>query len=76
MDLKSLMDNGVPWRKRDSGLVLGLTYDLNLGSLNGQQTLGVVELSLRMAIAGAKKRKACGDISQFELYKGDCPVRF
>lgn len=76
MDIKSLLDNGVPWRKRDSGMVLGLTYDLNLGSLNGQQTLGVLELSLRMAIPTSKKGKGCGEISQFELYKGDCPVRF
>lgn len=76
IDLKSLLDNGVPWRKRDSGLLLGLTYDLNLGNLNVQQTLGVIELSMRMNLNTQKRGKACGEIGKFELYQGDCPVRF
>jgi len=75
IDLRSLFDDGKPWRKRETGTVMGLTYDINLTGLNQQNTLGVVEVSLQTRF-GKQKKKACGDIGKFELYKGDCPVRF
>ncbi len=75
IDLRSAFDGGKPWRKRDTGTVLGLTYDINLSGLNQQTTLGVLELSLRTRF-GRRNEKSCGELGQFELYKGDCPVRF
>ena len=76
VDIRALLDSGVPWRKRDTGMLLGLTYDMNLAGLDYQHTLGVVEFSLRMNFADWKPRKKCGEIGKFELYKGDCPLRF
>jgi type IX secretion system PorP/SprF family membrane protein len=76
VDIRSVLDSGVPWRKRETGMLLGITYDMNLAGLEYQQTLGVIELSLRMNFAEWKVRKKCGEIGKFELYKGDCPVRF
>ena len=45
IDVRSLLDNGKPWRKRDSGWLLGFSYDLNLAGIQVQNTLGVVEMS-------------------------------
>lgn len=75
VDLRSVFDNGVPWRKRDSGILLGITYDLNLSGLTFNNTLGVIEINLRMNFQKDRKRK-CGEIAKFELYKGECPVEF
>jgi hypothetical protein len=33
-------------------------------------------MSLRMNLKELKPRKKCGEIGKFELYNGDCPVRF
>ena len=76
IDVRSLLDNGKPWRKRDSGWLLGFSYDLNLAGIQVQNTLGVMEMSLRMNLKELKPRKKCGEIGKFELYNGDCPVRF
>lgn len=75
VDLRSVFDNGVPWRKRESGIVLGFTYDINLSGLTSDNTLGVIELNLRMNFE-KKRKKNCGEIGKFELYDGGCPVRF
>lgn len=75
IDLRSVLDNGKPWRKRETGTLLGLTYDVNLSGLTQQNTLGVVEISL-ISRFGKQEKKSCADIGRFELYKGDCPVRF
>lgn len=76
IDVRSLLHTGVPWRKRNSGVLLGITYDVNLAGLQYQNTLGVLEMSLRMNLHDFKPNKKCGEIGKFELYKGDCPVRF
>jgi type IX secretion system PorP/SprF family membrane protein len=75
IDLRSVLDWHEPWHRRDSGLVLGLTYDLNLTGLTSNNTLGVLELTLRMNIATRTPRN-CGEIGAFELYDGQCPIRF
>jgi hypothetical protein len=41
-----------------------------------QNTLGVVEFSLRMNFSALNPNRKCGEIGKFELYKGDCPIRF
>ncbi len=75
IDLRSAFDTGKPWRKRDSGILLGITYDLNLTGLTFNNTLGVLEINLRMNFEKEDK-KSCGEIGKFELYSGKCPVRF
>jgi type IX secretion system PorP/SprF family membrane protein len=75
IDLRSTFDNGKPWRKRETGTVLGFSYDFNLTGLNQQTTLGVFEVSLSTRF-GKQQAKSCGELGQFELYKGKCPVRF
>lgn len=76
VDLRSLFDHNQVWSKRGSGLVLGFTYDINLTGLTSASTLGVLEFNLRMNFEGKKRKAACGEIGQFELYNGACPVRF
>jgi type IX secretion system PorP/SprF family membrane protein len=75
IDVRSALDWGVPWRKRESGILLGFTYDLNLAGLTHNNTFGVLEFSLRINLAG-KKQRDCAATGKFELYRGDCPVRF
>jgi hypothetical protein len=75
VDLKTVFDTGVRWVKRKEGMVLGFTYDLNLSGLNSSNTLGVMEINLRMNFEKERKR-GCGEIGKFELYRGGCPVMF
>ncbi len=75
IDIRSVLDWGIPWRKREQGMLLGFTYDLNLAGLTHDQTFGVIELSLRMNFSKLKMQD-CLEIGKFELYRGDCPVRF
>jgi type IX secretion system PorP/SprF family membrane protein len=75
IDLHSVFDKGKPWRKRETGTVLGFSYDFNLTGLNQQTTLGVFEVSLTTRF-GKQNSKSCGELGKFELYKGKCPVRF
>lgn len=75
IDLRSAFDTGKPWRKRDTGILLGITYDVNLSGLTFNNTLGVLEINLRMNFEKDRK-KDCGEIGRFELYSGKCPVRF
>lgn len=75
LDIRSMLDNGVPWRKRKSGLILGLAYDINLSGLNSATTLGVFELNLRVNFWDNKRRN-CGELGKFEYFDGKCPVRF
>ena len=75
VDIRSVLDWGVPWRKRETGVLLGFTYDLNLAGLTHNNTFGVIEFSLRMNLSKLKIRD-CLEIGKFELYRGDCPVRF
>jgi type IX secretion system PorP/SprF family membrane protein len=76
IDIRSVLDRGVPWRKRGEGILLGFSYDINLAGLQYQNTLGVVEFSLRMNFSALNPNRKCGEIGKFELYKGDCPIRF
>jgi type IX secretion system PorP/SprF family membrane protein len=74
-DVRSALDTGVPWRKRKSGIVLGLSYDINVAGLTSVNTLGVLELNLKMNFQ-REKPKNCAELGKFELYRGGCPVRF
>lgn len=78
IDLRTVFDNGIPWRKRDSGMVLGLSYDLNIGGLSVGRTSGVMEVNLRVNLVNEQKRrqKCDGSLGKFEIYKGQCPTRF
>lgn len=77
VDLRHTFDWGKPRRKREQGIVLGLTYDIPMGSLNTGTTNGVIELNLRMHFQSRKsKRRSCGDLSPMELYRGGCPWRY
>lgn len=75
-DIRTLMDGGQTWRRKDSGVVLGFSYDINLGGLRFGDTLGALELSLRCNIERERSRKGCGGLRPSELYDGDCPVKF
>jgi len=56
--------------------VIGLSYDIGLSGLSSDNTIGVMELHLRMNF-GRRDRQRCGfQPGKFELYDGSCPVRF
>ena len=78
VDLRSVLSKGYTWRRKPTGVLLGLSYDIGIGGLTQNNTLGVFELHLRVAIGKDKKRPPfCGaELGKFELYDGDCPVRF
>ena len=75
MDMKMFLDFNKPWRKRSSGIVFGLAYDINISGLDASRTLGVMEINLSMNLNNSKN-KECGEFGKFELYNGKCPVRF
>lgn len=81
VDLRTLADND-RWDRRDSGLVLGASYDFNLGGLGNRNTLGTFELNLRYNLMPANRgRKRCDAAGggKFELlgkHKVKCPVSF
>jgi type IX secretion system PorP/SprF family membrane protein len=78
VDLKTALTRGQTWSRRPDGIILGLSYDVGLSGLSQENTLGVFELHLRVAV-GKDKRRApyCGaELGRFELYDGACPVRF
>lgn len=75
VDLKNTLDLGKPRRKRGSGIVLGVSYDIGLSGISQENTLGVVEINLQMLLNNPKNR-SCNEIGKFELYTGKCPVRF
>lgn len=78
VDIKTLSDTDTRWAKRKEGLILGLTYDWNLSGLNQSNTLGVLEMSIRINLDKEKPGR-CGLVGKFELqdgYKGGCPVMF
>jgi type IX secretion system PorP/SprF family membrane protein len=73
VDLRTLLDTGNTFSKRESGVVLGFTYDVNLTGLNSTNTLGAIELNLNINFGQGKKR-GCGTSGKFELYDGKCPA--
>lgn len=75
IDIKSVLDWNVPWRKRKSGILFGFTYDINIAGLNSTDTYGALEFNLRMNFDSGGSRD-CAAIGRFELYDGQCPVRF
>ncbi len=75
-DLKTAFDSRRSRHQKDQGIILGLSYDINLGGLQATNTLGVLELNLRMNFPGKSKNQSCGSFSRFETYKGKCPVKF
>lgn len=76
IDLKTLLDFGVNYKKRRNGIVLGVSYDFNLSGLSSGATFGTVEINLRYNFSKGGKSKQCGAIHKSELYNGKCPVRF
>lgn len=74
MDVRTFLDNGQPWDRRASGIVVGFSYDVPLNGVGTETTLGVLELSLRVNFGGDQKRN-CGGIGKNELYDGEC-VKF
>ena len=76
VDLQTLLDNGVPWRKRASGVDLGISYDFNLGGLPFSTTTGVLEINLRVNLSRDKKNRCDTTLGKFEIYNGKCPKRF
>lgn len=77
IDLKTVFDHGRRRHKRDSGLVLGLTYDIPLSGVGADAATGVIELNLRMNFWGNNRRKgSCLDLSPMEMYNGKCPWRY
>jgi type IX secretion system PorP/SprF family membrane protein len=75
-DLRSILDLRKPWRKRADGIVLGITYDVNLSGLGQSATSGVIELNLRMRLDRRNRRTDCTALGKFETYRGKCPVLF
>lgn len=75
-DIRTVMDSGKPWRKRDSGIELGISYDINLGGLNTADTGGVLELSLSVNFVNPKRQNCDFSLGTFEIYNGKCPTRF
>ncbi|MEM8906321.1 MAG: PorP/SprF family type IX secretion system membrane protein [Bacteroidota bacterium] len=73
-DLASIASKGGKIDASINQLILGLSYDINLGGLPNGSTLGVIEIYVRLNFAG--KKSTCGRLGRFELYDGDCPVRF
>ncbi|HKK74690.1 MAG TPA: PorP/SprF family type IX secretion system membrane protein [Saprospiraceae bacterium] len=81
VDLRTLADKD-RWDRRDSGLVLGFSYDFSLGGLGNRNTLGTFELNLRYNLISANRgRKRCDAAGggKFELFGNNtvkCPVSF
>lgn len=75
VDLRMLFDWRKPWRKRESGIVMGFAYDINLSGLDNSVTAGVLELNLRVNFQ-PRMPKNCAELGKFELYDGKCPTRF
>lgn len=76
VDLRTVFDFHRKYHSQRYGLVLGLSYDMNLNGLTQQNTFGVIELQVRMSF-GADRSSNC-DVrpGKFELYDGSCPVKF
>jgi hypothetical protein len=76
IDLRSVMDTGERWRNRDTGWIVGFSYDLPISGVNAAATLGTLEVNCRILISELKKTK-CAVLGKNELYKGaTCPVSF
>lgn len=77
LDLRTVFSRGRTWKNRPSGIVLGLSYDIGVGGLTQDNTLGVFELHFRASFGKDRRNDFCGaELGKFELYNGDCPVRF
>ncbi len=62
-------------RSRNTQWTLSLSYDIQLSGLPNRSTIGVLELSSKINFT-TSTRKNCNEIARFELYDGDCPVKF
>lgn len=76
VDLRSLLERGRPRKTRSRGIDLGISYDINLGGINTTDTRGVLELSLRFNLTPRKRGGCDFTLGKFEVYDGNCPVRF
>lgn len=75
-DLRSPWERNHRRNGKERGMVVGLSYDINLGGLDHSTTHGVLELNLQFRL-GSSKNKDCRIVAPFDLYKGgECPVRF
>lgn len=75
-DIFTLTDHGKPWKQKRSGFIVGISYDVNVAGLRSNDTLGTLELNLRWNFKRKRSKARCGEIGRFELYDGDCPVKF
>lgn len=77
MDIRTVMDNGRPWRHRESGVIVGLSYDVNVAGLDASAVGGALELTLRATFTKDKKPRRCGaELARSEIYNGKCPINY
>ncbi len=75
LDARTLLDVGRRWRDRETGWIVGFSYDVPLSGVNATASLGTVEINCRIMLAELNSR--CRAISKNELYPGaKCPVSF
>jgi type IX secretion system PorP/SprF family membrane protein len=75
-DLRSVLDVGKRWRDRDTGWIVGFSYDLPVSGVNAGASLGSLEINCRILISELGRTK-CQVLGKNELYKGaTCPVSF
>ncbi|WP_116125331.1 PorP/SprF family type IX secretion system membrane protein [Lewinella sp. IMCC34183] len=75
LDARTLLDVGRRWKDRETGWIVGLSYDVPLSGVNATASLGTVEVNCRIMLADLKSR--CRMINKNELYPGaKCPVSF
>jgi type IX secretion system PorP/SprF family membrane protein len=76
IDLRSLMDVGERWRDRETGWIVGFSYDLPVSGLDAGASMGSLEINFRIMLNELKRNK-CEILGKNELYKGaTCPVSF
>ena len=76
VDVRTILHRGEVWKRKKSGCIIGLSYDLNVAGLNSSNTLGAIELSLNWRIPRKKSKDCNSGLKSTELYDGDCPVKF
>ncbi|WP_116125337.1 PorP/SprF family type IX secretion system membrane protein [Lewinella sp. IMCC34183] len=75
IDVRSVLDTKRRWRDRETGWILGFSYDVPLRGVNTAASLGTVEMNCRILLA--ELGGSCSGVRKNELYKGaQCPVNF
>ncbi len=76
VDLKTIFDFHKKYYSKRYGLVLGVSYDMNLTGITQQNTFGVIEFQVRMNFGSGRAPNCNLRPGKFELYDGSCPVKF